>query len=72
VVCWLMLIYRVPSEPSRLRTAVWRRLKALGAVYVANSVAVLPESPEAGRALRGCGPRWSRWAGRRIWSGLSR
>jgi DNA-binding transcriptional regulator PaaX len=52
VVCWLMLIYRVPSEPSRLRTAVWRRLKALGAVYVANSVAVLPESPEAGRALR--------------------
>jgi hypothetical protein len=53
VVCWLMLIYRVPSEPSRLRTAVWRRLKALGAVYVANSVAVLPESPEAGRALRG-------------------
>jgi hypothetical protein len=48
-----MLIYRVPSEPSRLRTAVWRRLKALGAVYVANSVAVLPESPEAGRALRG-------------------
>jgi DNA-binding transcriptional regulator PaaX len=47
VVCWLMLIYRVPSEPSRLRTAVWRRLKALGAVYVANSVAVLPESPEA-------------------------
>lgn len=52
-VCWLMLIYRVPSEPSRLRTAVWRRLKALGAVYVANSVAVLPESPEAGRALHG-------------------
>jgi len=53
VVCWLMLIYRVPSEPSRLRTAVWRRLKALGAVYVANCVAVLPESPEAGRALAG-------------------
>ena len=53
MVCWLMLIYRVPSEPSRLRTAVWRRLKALGAVYVANSVAVLPESPEAGRALAG-------------------
>jgi hypothetical protein len=50
---WLMLIYRVPSEPSRLRTAVWRRLKALGAVYVANCVAVLPESPEAGRALAG-------------------
>ncbi len=49
---WLMLMYQVPSEPSRLRTAVWRRLKALGAVYVAHSVAALPESPEAERALR--------------------
>lgn len=49
---WLMLMYQVPSEPSRLRTAVWRRLKALGAVYVAHSVAVLPESAEAERALR--------------------
>jgi hypothetical protein len=49
---WLMLMYQVPSEPSRLRTAVWRRLKALGAVYVAHSVAVLPESPGAERALR--------------------
>jgi hypothetical protein len=47
-----MFMYQVPSEPSRLRTAVWRRLKALGAVYAAHSVAVLPESPEAERALR--------------------
>ena len=52
VVRWLMFMYQVPSEPSRLRTAVWRRLKALGAVYAAHSVAVLPESPEAERALR--------------------
>ena len=49
---WLMFMYQVPSEPSRLRTAVWRRLKALGAVYAAHSVAVLPESPQAERALR--------------------
>ena len=52
MVRWLMLMYQVPSDPSRLRTAVWRKLKALGAVYVAHSVAVLPESPEAERALR--------------------
>jgi hypothetical protein len=49
---WLMFMYQVPSEPSRLRTAVWRRLKALGAVYVAHSVAALPASPEGERALR--------------------
>jgi hypothetical protein len=51
-VSWLVLVYRVPSEPSRLRAAVWRRLKALGAVYLANSVAALPASAESERALR--------------------
>jgi hypothetical protein len=40
-VSWLVLVYRVPSEPTRLRAAVWRRLKALGAVYLANSVAIM-------------------------------
>ncbi len=49
---WLLLIYRVPSEPSRLRAAVWRRLKSLGAVYVQNSVAALPSGDAAERALR--------------------
>jgi DNA-binding transcriptional regulator PaaX len=50
---WLVLIYRVPSEPSRLRSAVWRRLKNLGAIYLQNSAAALPAaSPGAERALR--------------------
>jgi hypothetical protein len=49
---WLVLVYRVPSEPTRLRATVWRRLKALGAVYLANSVAALPASAESERALR--------------------
>lgn len=47
-----MLVYRVPSEPSRLRATVWRRLKTAGAIYLANSVAVLPESTAAERVLR--------------------
>ena len=49
---WLLLVYRVPSEPSRLRAAVWRRLKSLGAIYLQNSAAALPASPAAERALR--------------------
>ena len=36
---WLVLAYRVPGETARLRVSVWRRLKAAGAVYLANSVA---------------------------------
>jgi hypothetical protein len=49
---WLLLVYRVPSEPSRLRAAVWRRLKSLGAIYLQNSAAALPASVSAERALR--------------------
>ncbi|MEY9849055.1 hypothetical protein ABH940_006159 [Streptacidiphilus sp. BW17] len=49
---WLLLSYRIPTEPTRLRAGVWRRLKALGAMYLQNAVAVLPASPEAERALR--------------------
>jgi DNA-binding transcriptional regulator PaaX len=49
---WLLLVYRVPSEPTRLRAAVWRRLKSLGAIYLQNSAAALPASAQAERALR--------------------
>ncbi|MBA2442401.1 MAG: chromate resistance protein [Rubrobacter sp.] len=40
---WVMLIYRLPREPSRPRVAVWRKLKTLGALYLQDGVAVLPE-----------------------------
>ena len=49
---WLVLIYRVPPEPTRLRSTVWRRIKSLGAIYLQNSVAALPASPVAERSLR--------------------
>jgi hypothetical protein len=49
---WLLLVYRVPSEPSRLRAAVWRRIKSLGAIYLQSSAAALPASVAAERALR--------------------
>lgn len=49
---WLLLVYRIPSEPTRLRATVWRRLKALGAVYLQSSAAALPASESAERSLR--------------------
>jgi hypothetical protein len=49
---WLLLVYRVPSEPTRLRAAVWRRLKSIGAIYLQNSAAALPASTAAERAMR--------------------
>src|ERR1700729_3639718 len=49
---WLGLIYRVPPEPTRLRSTVWRRIKSLGAIYLQNSAAALPASAATERALR--------------------
>ncbi len=49
---WLLLVYRVPPEPTRLRAAVWRRIKSLGAIYLQSSAAALPASTGAERALR--------------------
>jgi hypothetical protein len=49
---WLLLVYRVPPEPTRLRAAVWRRIKSLGAIYLQNSAAALPAGGGAERALR--------------------
>jgi hypothetical protein len=49
---WLLLVYRVPTEPTRLRATVWRRVKSMGAVYLQNSVVVLPDAPAAERALQ--------------------
>ncbi len=39
---WLLLHYKLPSEPSAPRVAVWRRLKRLGAVLWLDAVWVLP------------------------------
>lgn len=40
---WLIFIYRIPREPSRPRVAAWRKLKTLGALYLQDGVAALPE-----------------------------
>ncbi len=40
---WILLVYTVPSEPTRKRALVWRELKKIGALYLRDGVAVLPE-----------------------------
>jgi hypothetical protein len=48
---WLLLIYRVPSESSRARVAVWRDLKRLGGLYLQQAVCVLPDRGELRRSV---------------------
>lgn len=43
---WLLCSYRVPRTPSRLRLAVWRRLRRLGAVMLQDGLWVLPAGPD--------------------------
>jgi len=48
---WLLLIYKVPQDPPGRRTYVWRQLKQLGAVYLQQAAAILPDRPEVQAAL---------------------
>jgi hypothetical protein len=49
---WLILVYRLQSEPTRLRAAVWRRLKTLGAIYLQAGAAAMPFDAASERAMR--------------------
>ena len=49
---WLLLLYRVPPEPTANRVSVWRKLKRLGAMLLHDSVWVLPPSPRTIEELR--------------------
>jgi hypothetical protein len=41
-IAWTLLVYKLPSQPTRLRIQVWRKLQAVGAVYLQDGVAALP------------------------------
>jgi polyhydroxyalkanoate synthesis regulator phasin len=39
---WVLLAYRLPREPSTPRSALWRKLRRVGAVQVLDGLAALP------------------------------
>jgi hypothetical protein len=39
---WVLLVYRLPREPSTPRSAVWRRLRRLGAAQLGDGLVALP------------------------------
>ena len=48
---WLVLVYRVPSEPASKRVAIWRDLKRLGALYLQQCVCLVPRTEELTAAV---------------------
>lgn len=49
---WLLITVSTAGAPPALRVQVWRRLRALGALYLQQSVCLLPDRPEVTRAVR--------------------
>lgn len=49
---WLLLVYKVPSEPSARRVYVWRKLKRVGAILLHDSAWVLPATPRTREHLQ--------------------
>jgi hypothetical protein len=39
---WVLLVYRLPREPSTPRSAVWRRLRRLGVAQLGDGLVALP------------------------------
>ena len=49
---WLLLIYKIPREPTSSRVYVWRKLKQLGALLLHDSVWVLPANDRTQEQLQ--------------------
>lgn len=43
---FILLVYKLPPQPTRLRIQAWRRLQAIGAVYLQDGVAAIPNRPD--------------------------
>jgi hypothetical protein len=48
---FLLLVYRMPANPTAGRVAVWRNLKKTGAVYLQDSASVIPDTAALRREL---------------------
>lgn len=48
---WLLITVSTPGQSSSLRVHVWRKLRGLGALYLQQSVCLLPERPDTTRAV---------------------
>src|ERR1022692_2527665 len=47
-----LLVYKLPPQPTRLRIQVWRKLQAVGAVYLQDGVAALPSRADLDENLK--------------------
>src|SRR5712691_6607578 len=46
MVAWILLTYKLHSEPSRARVAVWREIRRSGALHLQQSLVAFPDSED--------------------------
>jgi hypothetical protein len=49
---WLLIAVSTAGAPASTRVHVWRKLRGLGALYLQQSVCLLPDRPEPARQVR--------------------
>lgn len=63
---WLVLVLRVPAEPSRHRVAVWRELRKIGAVPLGQGAWAAPDVPAFAAGIARAGELAARGEGRLV------
>jgi hypothetical protein len=48
---WVLLVYRVPTEPASRRVTIWRDLKRMGALYLQQCVCIFPNRADIAAEL---------------------
>jgi hypothetical protein len=43
---WTLLVYKIPSQPTRLRLQIWRKLQRMGVLYLQDAVCIVPSRPD--------------------------
>ncbi|MFY9799228.1 MAG: Chromate resistance protein ChrB [Candidatus Nitrosopolaris sp.] len=43
---WLVVLYDVPTEPSKFKVRLWRDFKRMGAIYPQMSICIIPDEKE--------------------------
>ena len=52
MITWLLLHYKLPTQPSALRVYIWRKMKRLGAVLLHDAVWALPDLPRTAEQVQ--------------------
>jgi hypothetical protein len=49
---WLVVLYDVPSSPSKLKVRLWREFKRIGALYPQLSICVVPDNTKSMESIK--------------------